>query len=205
MTETQLLISIKAKVFHVKENKFCSEREWYNCCNPQISVQWSFNSLLHFVQEQNYEWWKRSPKRKQSVDSSSNPFISLSPAVFWVLASLGLFYFKCRRSYFMKSFPLPDSRSGGWNFREYIGPFPSLDFNMFSLQVCCMKIVCIFNQQGIALLIDTPTRLSKFYRSKNAHWRCDISSRGHDLWFLTTIKNAFVHISLQEFAMLYNK
>lgn len=199
MSETHLLISIKAKVFHVKENKFCSEKEWYNCWNPQISVQQNFNSLLHFVQEQNYQWWKRSPKRKQCVDLSSNPFISLSPAVFQVLTSLALFYFKSHSSYFMESFPLPDSRSGGWNFREYIGPFPCLDFTMFPLQVCCMKIVCIINQQGTALLIGT--RLSKFYKSKNAHWRCDISSRGSSLWFLTTFKNAFVHISLQEFAL----
>ena len=103
----------------------------------------------------------------------------------------------------MESFPLPDSWSGHWNLTGCIGPFPSPDFNMFSLQIYCIKIVCIINQQEIALLIDTSTRLSKFYKSKNAHWRCDISSRGHNLWFLTTIKNAFVHISLQEFALCY--
>lgn len=203
MSGTQLLISIKAKVFHVKENRFFSEREWYNCSNPQISVQWNFNSPLHFVQEQNYQWWKRSPKRKKCVDSSSNPLSSSSPAVFWVLTSLALFYFECRSPYFLESFPLPDSRSGGWNFGEHTGPFPSLDFNMFSLQVCCMKVVHTVHQRGIARLIDTSTGLSKFYKSKNAHWSCDISSWGHDLSILTTIKNVFVHVSLQEFALCY--
>lgn len=92
------------------EAKFCSESKLYNCLNPQISVQWNFNSLLHFVQEQNYQWWKWSPKRKQCADSSINPFISQSPAVFWVLSSLALFYFKCWSSYFMDSFSLPDWR-----------------------------------------------------------------------------------------------
>lgn len=48
----------------IKENKFCSERQWYNCWNPQISVKRNFNSLLHFVQEKNYQWWKQSPKGK---------------------------------------------------------------------------------------------------------------------------------------------
>lgn len=103
----------------------------------------------------------------------------------------------------MESFSLPDSRSGGWNFRECTSLFASLDLNMFSLEVCCMKIVYVVNQQEIALVLDKSTRLSKFYKSENTHCRCDISSCGHNLWFSTTVKNVFVHVTLQEFALCY--
>lgn len=66
-----------------------------------------------------------------------------------------------------------------------------------------MKTRCTNSQRGIALLMDTPTSLSTWYKSKNALGRCDLSSRGHNLSFLTTIKKALVHISLQEFAQRY--
>lgn len=103
----------------------------------------------------------------------------------------------------MESFLIPGSRSGGWNFRECTSPFPSLDLNMFSLEVSCMKVVCVVNQQEIALVIDKSTRFSKFYKSKNTHCRCDISSCSQNLWFSTTIKNIFVHVTLEEFALCY--
>lgn len=103
----------------------------------------------------------------------------------------------------MESFPFPGSRSGGRNFRECTSPFPSLDLSMFSLEVCCMKIVCIVNQEKIVLAIEKSTRHSKFYKSKNTHCRCDISSCGHSLWFSATIKNVFVHFTLLEFALCY--
>lgn len=66
-----------------------------------------------------------------------------------------------------------------------------------------MKIVCVVNQQETALVIDKSTRLSKFYKSKNTHCRCDISSCGHNLRFSTTIMNVFLHVTRQEFALCY--
>lgn len=75
MRETQLLISTKSKIFHVKENKFCSERECYNFWNPSISVQW--NSLFHFVLEQNYRCEKDSQKENNVLIHQATNFLFL--------------------------------------------------------------------------------------------------------------------------------
>lgn len=116
--------------------------------------------------------WKWLPKRKQCIDSSNNTFFSSGLLVFFGFW-LGLLCFVSDASVFYGK--LSSSGFKIWNFRECTSPFPSLDLNMFSPEVCCLKIVCVVNQQEIALVIDKSTRLSKFYKSKNTHCRCDMS------------------------------
>lgn len=103
----QHLISIEAKVFHLKEKKFCYDWEWYNCWSPQTSMRWDFNSLLYFVQKQNDQLWKRSPKRKWCIDLSSRAIISLGPAVFWAPTQVTLLCFRWHSSHLWKAFFFP--------------------------------------------------------------------------------------------------
>lgn len=102
------------------------------------------------------------------IELLSSPLISLSPVVFWVPTQLAvfwvpiqfmLFYFKCHSSYFIESFSLLDSRFSGWNIRESIGLFHFFDFNIFSIQVCCMEIVHIINQHPDSFLNSTKIKI----------------------------------------------